>query len=150
LSKHKLVLSIGGGGAIYENAFHFNNMHRITLSLAARNLRAASERHFFLMEIMECFDTGREKEATAHVDLHDDHGGASGVRWSGVWCLVSGVWCLVSGVWCLVSAVWCLVSGAWCLVSAVWCLLSGVWCLVSGESNKSRSLICPHPHCFCA
>jgi hypothetical protein len=41
---------------------YFDNMHH-------------SKPIFFLVELMECFDTGRaKKEATAHVDLQDEHG----------------------------------------------------------------------------
>jgi hypothetical protein len=62
----KLVLLIGGGGAICENACHFDNVRHLS---HIRNL--SSKAISFLVELMECFDRGRAKRATAYVDFHE-------------------------------------------------------------------------------
>jgi hypothetical protein len=53
-------LSIGGGGAICENACHFHNMHH-----PFEHSKSALKSHFFLVELMECVDTGRIKRSNS-------------------------------------------------------------------------------------
>lgn len=62
-SKH--VLLIGGGGAICVNACHFEK-HAPPFT---QSCETCAQNHFFSVELMECFETGRTKEATAQVDL---------------------------------------------------------------------------------
>jgi hypothetical protein len=67
----KLVLLIGGGGAICENARHFHNMHH-----TFAHSQPALKSHFFSRWNWWNVSTQDErKEATAHVDLHDERGG---------------------------------------------------------------------------
>jgi hypothetical protein len=46
---------------------HFDDMHH-----RFAHSKPALKSSFSLVELMECFDTDEQKEATAHVDLHEE------------------------------------------------------------------------------